>query len=86
MSDDFDNPLSNLESISQAYTGEAWSPERALQDFPKFDPQFRAEVMVQFDNALERTDASADLRQYARLTRLREQMNATHQLLRRAGR
>jgi len=86
MTEDYDNPLSNLESISQAYTGEPWSAERAAKQFPLYDPLTRSEIMVQFDNALERTDASSDLRQYARLTRLREQMNATHQRLRKAGR
>jgi hypothetical protein len=86
MSDDnFDNPLTNLDSLAQAYSGEPFNTEGMVQNFPRHGHDDRAAILVQFDQALDRLDTS-DLRRYTRLTSLRERLDGVHRRLRSAGR
>jgi hypothetical protein len=85
MSDENPDFISRIESISRNYTGDEWTPQRALQDWPLYDPAYRSSVLVDFDAELARIDTS-DLRKYSELTALRQRMDDMHHAMRKAGR
>ncbi len=77
--------LTRVETISRNWTGEEWTPERALQEFPLYDWSYRAAVLDDFDRELASADTS-DLRRYSQLTSVRQKMDNLHHALRKAGR
>ena len=82
---DGDDFLARIESISRNHTGEAWSPEAVKEAWPLYGADERANTLVDFDAALTSVDTS-DLRRYAQLTRLRQDLDVIHHTLRKVGR
>ncbi|MFY9953785.1 hypothetical protein [Bradyrhizobium sp.] len=72
-----------LEKVQKSYerhTGEAWSPEKTLQNFPLYGRQKRIEALSQIDEAVKDADTS-NLRQYTKLTRLQREVELQQMLL-----
>jgi hypothetical protein len=84
MSDD----ITGFERITRAmpnHYGEAWSAERTKENFYLYSHSKRAEALDLIDDHMSRTEPSS-LREYARLSKLRRELAATHSTLMKAGR
>jgi len=78
----------NFERITRSmlnHDGEEWSPERTKQHFHLFSHSKRAEAIDLVDDHLRRTDPT-NIRDYARISKLRRDLVETHTILRKAGR
>jgi hypothetical protein len=69
----------------ERHTGEEWSPERTLQNFPLYGKSKRIEALSQIDEAVKDADTS-NLREYTKLTRLQREVELQHQMLLKNGR
>ena len=84
MSDD----LSDFERITRNlpnHTGEPWSPEKVKENFHLYSHEKRASTLDVIDDHI-RTSEPSNIREYARLSKLRRDLAATHTTLRKAGR
>ena len=84
MSDD----ITDFERITRAmpnHTGEAWSAEKTKENFHLYSHTKRAQALDLIDDHVSKTEPSS-LREYARLTKLRRELAATHSTLMKAGR
>ena len=64
---------------------EEWTPEKTVENFGLFGPGKRIEALEQIDQAIATADTS-NLRKFARLTRLRTDLEETHRNLKRVNR
>jgi hypothetical protein len=78
---DFERITRNLPN----HTGEAWSPEKVSQNFHLYSHDKRATTLDVIDDHMRSADTS-DVRAYARLSKLRRDLVATHSTLRKANR
>jgi len=84
MSDD----TTDFERITRAmpnHYGEAWSAEKTKENFYLYSHSKRAETLDVLDDHMSRTEPS-NIRDYARLSKLRRDLAATHSTLMKAGR
>ena len=84
MSDD----ITEFERITRAmpnHTGEPWSAEKTKENFHLYSQAKRASALDLIDDHVSRTEPSS-IREYARLTKLRRELAATHSTLMKAGR
>jgi hypothetical protein len=81
---DFERITRNLPN----HTGEAWSPEKVKADFHLFSHDKRAAALDVIDDHMrtQQPEGESSLREFARLSRLRRDLAATHSTLRKAGR
>jgi hypothetical protein len=56
---------------------ESWTPEKTVDNFALFSPAKRIEALQQIDEAVAKADTSS-LRKFARLTRLRTDLENVH--------
>ena len=85
MNDDEPDFIERAEKISENWTGEAFSPERTLEEFHLYGHAKRAAALDQFDTELANTNPS-NLRRYAELNDLHRRMRTAHANLRSVGR
>jgi hypothetical protein len=84
MSDDF---LEKVEKSHARHTGETWSAEKTLDNFPLYGRAKRIEALEQLDAAVKETPATEGaLRRYTKLTGLQRDLEHMHQLMIRNGR
>ena len=86
MSDEF---LTRLDDDSRHLTGDHRPLERVVSDFSLYGATKRVEALRQLDDHMRSLDVAAgenSLRDYARLTRLRREVDRTHQNLLKVGR
>jgi hypothetical protein len=83
----YENPdiIERIEKISRNWTGEEWTPDRALDEFHLYGHAKRVAILDDFDAELQNADTS-NLRRYSDLTLLRRQMDNAHHALRKANR
>jgi hypothetical protein len=82
MSDEF---IEKVGKSHERWTGEQWSPEKTLDNFPLYGNAKRIEALEQIDAAVKDADTS-NLREYTRLTRLQREVELQHQMLLKNGR
>jgi hypothetical protein len=82
MSNEF---LEKVEKSHARWTGEEWTPEATMKNFPLYGKAKRIEALEQIDAAVRDADTS-NLREYTRLTRLQREVELQHQLLLKNGR
>jgi hypothetical protein len=85
MTDETPDFIDRVRSISRNWTGEEFTPERAVDQFQLYGADFRAGVLDDYDRELAAADTS-DLRKYSQLTSLHSRLSQLHHNLRRAGR
>jgi hypothetical protein len=56
---------------------ESWTPEKTVEHFQLFSPAKRVEALQQLDDAVRTADTSS-LRKFAKLTRLRTDLENVH--------
>jgi hypothetical protein len=66
--------ISTLDKHARNRTGESFDPESFKVNFHLFTPQKRADMLDEFDAALKKVDVS-NMRQYAKTTRLRADLD-----------
>lgn len=82
MTDDF---LERTQRSAENWSGESLSPDQMVERFQLYGAAKRAADLDRFDAELRETEPS-NLRNFARLHKLRRDLGATHQALRKAGR
>jgi hypothetical protein len=83
-----DNEPKFLEKVATSYerwTGDEWSPEKTVSNFALYGRAKRVEALEQIDRAVQEA-STADLRNYARLTRLHRQVEDLHRRMTSEGR
>jgi hypothetical protein len=70
----------------ERWTGQEWSPEKTLENFPLYGKAKRIEALEQIDAAVEAANPEGNLREYARLTRLQREVQLQHELMLKNGR
>lgn len=81
---DFERITRNLPN----HTGEPWSAERVKENFHLYSHEKRATTLDVIDDHLrtQQPEGESNLREFARLSKLRRDLVATHSTLRKAGR
>jgi hypothetical protein len=82
------NHPTDFERLTQSmpnHTGEAWSAESTRENFHLYSHDRRASALDLLDDHLRQSEPS-NIREYARLGKLRRDLAATHSTLRKAGR
>jgi hypothetical protein len=81
--DDF---IERVEKSHERWTGEQWSPEKTLENFPLYGRAKRIAALEQSDQALREEAERGSLPRYTRLARLHTDLENIHQKLVKVGR
>ena len=81
--DDF---IERVEKNHERWTGEKWSPEKTLENFPLYGRAKRIEALEQIESAVKATNPTmGDLRRYSQLTALQREVENLHQRMIKEG-
>ena len=82
-----DDYLERIEKTYERHTGESWSPEKTLENFPLFGKAKRIEALEQIEGAVKSaTPTEGNMRRFSKLTALQREAERLHQMMIKNGR